>query len=156
MSKISKNSSVLYMAVLCFLISCSEQAIYDNYQNINDEAWCIGEATEFNFEIPEAGQYQFNIGIRHTTDYEMSNLWCFISLTDSTGYTQRDTINFKLAENDGRWLGKGNILKTLNAPIYKENPVLFPGNYTMKIEQGMRIKCLKGIKNIGLKVEESK
>ena len=89
------------------------------------------------------------------TDYEMANLWCFVS-TRSHGQEQlSDTVNLKIAEPDGRWLGKGNSIKTLEQPINR-NPVTLPqGNVIFRIEQGMRMEEMAGVKNVGIKIEKA-
>ena len=65
----------------------------------------------------------------------------------------KDTVNIRIAEADGRWLGRGGSIKTIEQSLSR-NPVHLPqGKVTFRIEQGMRIEELKGIKNIGIKVE---
>ena len=85
---------------------------------------------------------------------EVANLWCFVS-TRSHGQEQlSDTVNLKIAEPDGRWLGKGNSIKTLEQPINR-NPVTLPqGNVIFRIEQGMRMEEMAGVKDVGIKIEK--
>ena len=65
-----------------------------------------------------------------------------------------DTVNLKIAEPDGRWLGKGNSIKTLEQPINR-NPVTLPqGNVIFRIEQGMRMEEMAGVKDVGIKIEK--
>jgi gliding motility-associated lipoprotein GldH len=78
----------------------------------------------------------------------MANLWCFIQIKDSAQTILRDTLNIKIAEPDGRWLGKGNSIKTLETPSHIH--MLNAGKYTFDIIQGMRTRSLNGIKNVGL------
>ena len=82
----------------------------------------------------------------------MANLCCFVSTRSLLAKELRDTLNLKVAEPDGRWLGDGNAVKTLRQPLGK-NPVPLPkGNVTFRVEQGMRIECLQGVKDIGLEI----
>lgn len=136
-----------------FCLSCHSH-VFEEYRHIPDEKWCVQDIVRFKFEIPEKGRYRLFSGIRHTTDYEMANLWCFVRVSDSLRTIFQDTLNIKLAEPDGRWLGDGFNIKTIEKELNKQ-PYLPKGKYTCEIEQGMRIPCLKGIKNIGLIVKKA-
>lgn len=140
--------------IFLWLIGCSDPTLlYQDYQVVSDEEWCMNHPVSFSFTLPETENCELTLSIRHTTDYEMANLWCFLNVCDSTGSIFRDTIDLKLAEADGKWLGEGNTIKTIERPL--KHPLLLPqGNYTVNIEQGMRIKCLKGIKNVGVKIRK--
>lgn len=138
-----------------FLEGCFSSAIYEEYQNIPQEKWKINSDIQFEVEIPQNGKYDFILCIRHSTDYEMANLWCFLSIADSTRTIYRDSANITVADTDGKWRGKGNLLKTLEYPL----PVpysLNTGKYVISVRQGMRIPVLKGIKNVGLIVRSTK
>lgn len=146
-----KRYLLLLISFFCF--SCNHNLLFEEYKNIPGEEWCISHIVRFNIDIPEAGTYDLYTGVRHTTDYEMANLWCFIKISDSTRVLFRDTLNIKLAEPDGRWLGDGFTIKTIEKELNKAT-YLPKGKYTCDIEQGMRIQCLKGIKNIGFIVKK--
>jgi len=144
-----------YLFFLLLLVSgCENTTVFKDYQTITDEQWCIENKVKFKPQIEKGGNYQINLMLRHTTDYEMANLWCFITLRDSNRIINKDTLNLKLAEPDGRWLGKGNTIKEIDLPLRQNNLYLSPGEYTLEIEQGMRIKCLKGIKNVGVSISK--
>ena len=64
----------------------------------------------------------------------------------------RDSVYMKIAAPDGRWLGQGYNIKTVEQPIGK-NPVFLPqGEIVIRIEQGMRREQMNGIKNVGIKI----
>ena len=88
------------------------------------------------------------------TSRTVDNLWCFVS-TRSHGQEQlSDTVNLKIAEPDGRWLGKGNSIKTLEQPINR-NPVTLPqGNVIFRIEQGKRMEEMAAVKDVAKKIEK--
>lgn len=143
-----------YLIPILFLLcaACNSSAVFEKYQELPDENWSRYNVLEFTANIPDSGLYQVQLCLRHTTDYEMSNLWCFISTRSSLPTEIKDTLNLKIAEPDGRWLGKGRTIKTIEQNINR-NPVMLPrGQVVFRIEQGMRIDDMKGIKNVGLKV----
>lgn len=117
-----------------------------------EESWCNTNVVEFPATIPDSGLYHIDLCLRHTTDYEMANLWCFLTTRSTVTRLLQDTVNIKVAEPDGRWLGEGGTVKTLSQGINR-NPVTLPkGTVTFRLEQGMRSECLKGIKDVGIKI----
>lgn len=143
-----------YLSFIFLLLfaACNSASIFAGYQELSDETWNRYHVLEFTTHIPDSGLYEVRLCLRHTTDYEMANLWCFISTRSSLHSELKDTVNLKVAEPDGQWLGQGNTIKTIEQRI-NENPVLLPqGQVIFRIEQGMRIDNMKGIKNVGLKV----
>lgn len=148
----NKKYILLLPVLMLFYTACRQNGVYENYKSIDGEKWCRENVVEFETVIPDSGKYTVNICLRHTTDYEMANLWCFVTTRSLLTKELKDTLNIKVAEPDGRWLGKGNTVKTLRQPLVK-NPVVLPkGNVTFRIEQGMRIECLQGVKDIGLEI----
>lgn len=144
-----------FFILLAFLfIRCSSRNVYEEYKTLKNEEWCIHQTLRYHTVIRDSANYMLTLSVRHTTDYEMANLWCFLTIKDSTQILCRDTLNLKLAESDGRWLGKGFTLKNIEK-TFPETFLLTSGSYTIEIEQGMRIKCLKGIKNVGITVSET-
>ena len=144
---------IFFLSVI-LIGACQSPAVVEKYEEQPDEVWNRYHIVEFTADIPDSGQYIVKLCLRHTTDYEMANLWCFVS-TRSHGQEQlSDTVNLKIAEPDGRWLGKGNSIKTLEQPI-NCNPVTLPqGNVIFRIEQGMRMEEMAGVKDVGIKIEK--
>lgn len=144
----------IFLLTVIFMEACHSTAVFEKYEEQPDEIWDRYHVVEFTAHIPDSGQYVVKLCLRHTTDYEMANLWCFVS-TRSHGQKQlSDTVNLKIAEHDGHWLGKGYGIKNLEQPINR-NPVTLPqGNVIFRIEQGMRMEKMIGIKDVGLKIEK--
>ena len=144
---------IFFLSVI-LMGACQSPAVFEKYEEQPDEVWNRYHIVEFTADIPDSGQYIVKLCLRHTTDYEMANLWCFVS-TRSHGQEQlSDTVNLKIAEPDGRWLGKGKSIKTLEQPINR-NPVTLPqGNVIFRIEQGMRMEEMAGVKDVGIKIEK--
>lgn len=140
---------------LFFCIACHSSAVFEKYEKLPDETWDRYYPIEITANIPDSGQYNIKLCLRHTTDYEMANLWCFISTRSHASQQLKDTVNIKIAEPDGRWLGEGGTIKTLEQAINR-NPIALPqGQVVFRIEQGMRIDEMKGVKDIGIKVEKA-
>ena len=87
--------------------------------------------------------------------YPFRNIYFFVTAVTPDGKAITDTLQYYLADEKGNWYGKGfGDIHALNLP-YKSN-VYFPlkGTYLFKIQHGMRIEDLKGVYDIGLRVEK--
>ncbi|MDR1756919.1 MAG: gliding motility lipoprotein GldH [Culturomica sp.] len=147
---------VLCFSLLLALLSCKEEAVYESFESLEGEEWQVGHPVLFVAEIPEKGDYDISLGIRHTTDYEMANLWCFLRVADTVGNLWKDSVDIRLAEPDGRWVGDGHSLKTLEYPLTTLPMPVEAGKYTFTVVQGMRTQALKGIKDVGLVIRRRK
>lgn len=142
--------------MLCWLaVACGKPVVYENYREIPGESWSRYEVAEFEVDIPDSGRYEIALWLRHTTDYEMANLWCFVSARMRGKEVWRDTVNLKIAESDGRWLGRGGSVKTLGQTAGGSPVVLPAGPAVFRIEQGMRFEEMKGVKNVGIRIEKA-
>ncbi len=149
------NRVVLLIGLLFFSISsCDRGAVYDKFKHIEDAKWRWDEPVSFTVPVNDTTDlYNILIRLRHTTDYPLSNLYMFVDLEGPEGQEHRDTINFKLAENSGKWIGKGvgNIREL--GYLYRANTRFpQPGAYTFSIEQAMRLSEVP-VSEIGLRVE---
>jgi gliding motility-associated lipoprotein GldH len=69
--------------------------------------------------------------------------------------TVSDTINFYLADERGKWLGVGVGNSYAMPVLYLQNERFSQrGIYRFEIQQGMRYDALRGVSNVGLRVEK--
>ena len=97
------------------------------------------------------------INLRNTGKYPRSNLFLFIHTVSPLGSTFRDTFEIKLADDQGRWYGRGFGGIWTHQVLYRKN-VKFPykGVYRFELEQAMRKKVLPGIVDVGIRLERIK
>jgi len=141
-------------AFVFFLTSCDTNAVYDANVPIGHDSWYKDEAAHFEVDIQDTlAAYDFYINLRNTTDYRFSNLYLFMTTKFPNGHYTRDTIECILADNMGKWLGKGWGHLKENEILLNES-MRFPmkGKYEFWIQQAMRADTLKGIANIGLRI----
>ena len=77
---------IFFLSVI-LMGACQSPAVFEKYEEQPDEVWNRYHIVEFTADIPDSGQYIVKLCLRHTTDYEMANLWCFVS-TRSHGQEQ--------------------------------------------------------------------
>lgn len=121
--------------------------------------WDKRKVQKFDFKIDDA-QHLKNIifVVRNNNNYPYSNIRFIVNFSDLKSKSKSiDTLNYILAKPNGEWIGKGfgDTKETLFQ--YKLN-YKFPknGNYAIGITQAMRADQLKGIEDIGLKIETAK
>lgn len=142
--------------VLMMLAACDSNRVYEEYKTIDPGGWHKDSVASFNVEINEAGQgYNLYINIRNQGNYPNSNIWLFLEVESPDGQMLTDTVEYILAEKSGKWRGSGIGDLFDNQFSYQQNvPFEKPGNYQFLIRQGMRAEQLKGIHDIGLRVEK--
>jgi gliding motility-associated lipoprotein GldH len=145
------------LAGLLFLLalsSCEKNIVFDQFYHVEDVGWHWNDTAQFSFDLEDTSAvYDILIQVRHTTEYPMSNLYMFVDIAGPSGQSIKDTIQYILAEPDGKWVGKGvGSIREL-AYLYKRNTMFpEPGMYTISIEQAMRVSELP-VRDIGVRIE---
>lgn len=155
-----RNNTILVFCIALALLvsSCGTQPYFEENYQVPTTGWNSDSTLEFKVHITNTYQpYNFFINIRQQGDYAYQNLWVFIK-TLSPKKQLQDTLEFVLANNDGKWLGNsasGNLWE--NKILFRRN-FQFPdtGTYHFTIEQAMRDSMLLSMKTIGLRIEEYK
>ncbi len=144
--------AVLVLAILPF--SCDQEMVYDHFETMEEGVWSWRDPKEFPVEISDTvSLHNIYVQLRHTVEYPMSNLYMFVYVKGPTGQMLKDTVNIRLAESDGRWIGKGSgNLRELRLLYRKETRFALPGNYTFTLEQGMRNPTLP-VTDVGIRIE---
>lgn len=104
------------------------------------------------------------INIRNTTDYPFSSLFLIAKIETPKKEQIIDTLEYKMADNYGNWLGSGISDLKENKLIYKQNYLFTKsGNYKFTIQQATRSSNdidgnmpLIGISDVGLSIEKIK
>ena len=145
--------------ILCSLfivcLSCTKSVYFEKYQTI-DNPWDKNKEYFFTCEIDDPSvSYNLSLQIRNNNLYPYQNLWLFLAEEQSDGYVQRDTVECMLADEYGKWRGTGISIYHLNIPIRSKYTFPQQGKYTFAIRQGMRDDQLKGIEQIGVRIEKN-
>ncbi len=147
------------LIILTVLISaCNSATYYDSSLDIPEHTWDAEKAAVFDFNVQDSSQvFDLFIKIANTNNYRYSNLWLLVKTSVEEGDIAYDTLEYFLADEKGKWLGKKEGEAFLNNFPYK-NEVRFPrkGKYSVEIIQLMRDEKLKGINKVGFKIEKIK
>lgn len=154
--RIIKPLNLIPVLMVMLLVSCSGGVLFDQTANV-DGHWYKDNPKDFEVTVPDSlTTYNFYLNVRHTTAYRYSNLYLFLQTRLPNGHITRDTLQLILANNAGKWLGKGWGSVKEDQILLKRN-LRFPmkGNYEFTIWQAMRADTLKGVRNIGLRIVRS-
>ena len=154
------NSSIFLLMIFMFLLNsgCRNNVIFTDSTIPTAGTWKIDNVVEFRPDISDTASIQ-NIffTIRTGSSYPFRNIWLFVNTISPSGKSITDTLQYMLADEKGKWYGRGlGDLKELNLPF--RSGVWFPekGAYQFKIRHGMRTVDLKGVYDIGLRIEKAK
>ena len=152
----TKLKLLVITAITSMLIAaCSDNYVYNGYVTMPHERWHADSLASFRVPVSDTIIfYNLFVNVRNTTDYPYQNLYLFINITAPNGASVRDTFECYLADDHGKWLGKGKGKLRDNRFIYRQN-IRFSteGDYTVPLQQAMRVEQLKGISEVGFRVE---
>jgi gliding motility-associated lipoprotein GldH len=130
--------------------------IYNQYQIIDPVSWEKEKEYYFTFMIDDnTVPYNITFEIRNNNLYPYQNLWIFYSEEQPFGPLLRDTMECVLADDYGKWKGEGISLFQSGFPVRTNYRFPIKGQYTFSFRQGMRDNDLRGIQEIGLRIEQA-
>jgi gliding motility-associated lipoprotein GldH len=100
--------------------------------------------------------YDISLLIRNNGSYPYQNLWLFCSEDQPIGPARCDTFECLLADEYGKWLGRGVSVYHSRIPLYTRCHFQHKGQYTFSFRHGMRDSTLRGIEQIGMRIEAVK
>lgn len=139
-------------------ISCDNNRYYEKNESLGNNTWYYRDAKVFEVEIADSLMaFNFYINVRNTVDYEFANIYLFIQTEMPDGVLALDTVECQLADYQGKWLGDGRGEFRDNRFIIRKN-MRFQnaGTYHFRLKQGMRSDSLKGIADVGIRIETIK
>lgn len=146
-----------------FLVSCETNTVFSEVRAL-DGHWGADEVIEFKLpELDSLATYNLFINVRNSNQYKYNNLFLIVSMNFPHGKTITDTLEYRMANPDGTWLGQGIGELKDNKLWYKERvKFIEEGTYTVDIMQAMRnngevegVSKLEGITDVGFSIENA-
>lgn len=141
-----------------FILSCDKNAVYDKNIAIPRHIWSAGDTLSYHVNIADTLlAHNIYLNIRNSHQYEYSNIFLFISTYAPDGNFIKDTVEISLADKTGKWFGKGAVnVFSLQVPYKMKIKFPYMGIYLFEIQHAMWNDNLKGITDVGLRVEKSR
>ena len=146
------------------VLSCDNSAVFDMYKPISKTQWHKDSIINFAFNpIDTISTNNVYINLRNNNNYQYSNLFLIVGIDFPNNYSVVDTLEYEMADANGKFLGSGLTDLKENKLEYKSN-VVFPttGTYTISVQHAMRksgdvegINLLQGITDVGLRIEKN-
>lgn len=154
--KIHRNLTLFLLTPFLVLSSCNNSVVYTDSVAMTDNKWQLMNVASFTSTITDTlNSNNLFFILRTGSDYPFRNIYLFVTATSPGGSNITDTLQYYLADDKGKWYGKGfGDVHELKLP-YKSN-VFFPakGEYIFKIQHGMRSQELTGVYDIGFRIEK--
>jgi gliding motility-associated lipoprotein GldH len=145
------------MAALLLFASCDPQRLYDDNKLIAGNKWYYKDIVPFDVQVTDTTQlYNVYVNLRIDADYKYNNIFMWVNTTNPEKKTDRRRIEIRLADDGGKWLGKGlGDIFDYRFPVFQK--IKFPnsGFYRFDLEQNMRDDTLMHVKAVGIRVERS-
>ncbi|MDR1258358.1 MAG: gliding motility lipoprotein GldH [Tannerellaceae bacterium] len=142
------------LCLICF--SCENGVVYNQYRETDHSVWEKDKEYYFTFMIDdETTPYNIMFEVRNNNLYPYQNLWIFYTENPPAGPVRRDTVECVLADEFGKWSGKGISLFQSGFTLRQGYRFPVKGQYSFGFRQGMRNDALKGIQEIGLRIEKA-
>lgn len=153
-----RKAKILIVAIVALLAACSidghhgngDDNYYSAFGTMPDASWKYAGPLNFTVDtlrdsITAPGSLL--VSIRHTAGYAYSNIW--LELTTDLDQPSPDTINLRLADDYGRWLGRGSGPSIMRVDTVKSSIRLHRGQ-RIRLRHIMRTDTLHGIELAGI------
>lgn len=149
---------IILLACTIWLVAtaCHNEVFQNQTVHLKNNSWKASDTLFYSFDSKDTlTAYDFYFEIRNSTDYDMQNLYLFITAYYPGNTYSRDTAECILAAPDGNWYGKGMGKHKDNRFLFRKG-VRFrkPGNYVIAVNQAMRTEILKGITDVGILIKK--
>lgn len=150
----------VFILIFFLLTSCSDSDLVNPYEFSN--GWKNGEVVQFDFKGTETKKNQnLFLILRHNKNYSFSNIFLITEMKFENDSIKRDTLEYRLSEKNGKWLGKTRLSIVEHTLPFKKNlEILKDSTYSITITNSMRlinqvspIQNLENILDLGLLIE---
>ncbi len=147
---------VVFLSLILLFSGCDKNRVFEKNEEIHNYVWDVKDVKSFEVIVNDTTTpNNFYVNVRNADGYQYSNLYLFIKTIFPNGKSSRDTLECILANEEGRWLGKGLGDIWDNQIVFKKAK-RFPlmGKYTFIIEQAMRQPQLPMVMDVGMRIEK--
>ena len=154
-NKTSLLKSLILLFIASFYTACDEQTVYHSFQSLPTEGWQRNDTLFFNVSVADSATlYNVSVEVRNRNNYPYQNLPLLIYYdSPEVPNIKRDTLELRLADNAGIWLGDGwggLYQSTLPAGFVRIGKA---GEYRFKIIHLLPDEVLPGINDVGIKLK---
>ncbi len=141
------------------LISCDKSRVYDDFVDFDEGFWHMDSVQRFSFVITDTAlNYDLYATFRNASSYPYYNIYFQYSLQDSTRRILKEELKdydfFDAKTGEPFGSGLGDLFDHM--VLLEENFTFSQsGEYSIELQQYMRLDTLPFILSVGARVEES-
>lgn len=149
-------------SILLCLIGCSSDTLVSEMNSIPD-GWNKDEPVLFTIsKLDSVTPYNLFLTVRNNNEYAYSNLFLITKLDFPNGKVVTDTLEYRMANPDGTWLGTG-VGAVKESKLWFKEEIVFQedGEYSLLVMHAMRnngevegVTKLQGITDVGYSIEK--
>ena len=95
-------NSVVFFIAFAGLFACDSNQVFDESQAIDNQVWKSDDIKTFAFDVTDTlSPLNIYVNLRTTTEYPYSNIYVFLYSVYPNGTSNKDTLEFLLANPDG-------------------------------------------------------
>ncbi len=146
---LSRIASAIAIVALALTACVKYQPAHSEWQTISAGGWPYGDTLRFNADRADSAAVSgVALAVRHTDSYAYSNLWLEVAYTHADS-TVADTFNLVLADEFGRWHGKGSgvTFQFTDTVALSRRPDTAS---VIVVRHIMRVDTLQGIEQVGI------
>ena len=140
--------------------SCDKQRVFDEYRSVGS-AWHKDSIVSFDLpEVDSTKAYNLFVNVRSNDSYPYNNLFLIVQMDHPGRLSKVDTLEYMMADEEGRLLGEGFSDIKESKLFYKEKVRFKKGDYKVHIKHAVRetgkvqgVPALKGISEVGFRIE---
>lgn len=143
-----RKLNVLSIAIsLLGLYSCSDGDFeYSKYHSAENQQLSYDDTMSYQYNPVDTGTHQIYLSVRHTKEYEFSNIWFKIIEND----TQVSRVDIPLFDKAGTPLGKVSGAMITRTILWRDFNAVEQDSMILDIVQNMRKNPLGNISEVGV------
>lgn len=147
--------SMFLLFIVSAICACDKQTVYHAFQSVPGDGWLRQDTLCFEVAVPDSQTYyKLSVEIRNRSNYPYQNLNLSVSYDNPDSIRiSADTLNAVLTTKEGIWTGDGwggLYQSAISAGSIKIGKA---GNYLFKIAYTLPDEKLRGINDVGIKLE---
>jgi len=149
--------TITFFALLTF-IGCKEDFYFESERVLTADQWSYQDSLDFTFSIADTSAlYNLYLDINHSTEYPYQNVYLNVATLFPSGKRIKERLPIDFADKTGRWYGNCDS-EWCKLRVNLQQDAFFNeiGKHTITLEQNMRVNPLPGIRQLSIKLEDTK
>lgn len=140
---------------LIFVSSCNKGVFFDEVQSLENNKFTLENQLVYEVNVTDTlKQYDFEIIVRNSTEYEYSNLWIYIVSEAPDSVSSKVAQRIDIAHSNGTWIGNKSGSIVTNKVKYQTLTFPIKGVYRFTITLATQQEQINHILDLGLRITE--